>query len=113
MNQESAEEVFEFLIQGSANRSTRSTDGNLSSSRSHAILQFIFEIESHVEGGQTIINRSKLSFVDLAGSEKIAALGADNDPKHLKELTSINKSLSSLGNVIAALSKQKTHVPYR
>lgn len=34
---------------------------------------------------------------------------------HLKELTSINKSLSSLGNVIASLSKKKgpSHVPYR
>jgi hypothetical protein len=36
-------------------------------------------------------------------------------PKHVKELTSINKSLSCLGNVISALSKAqtRTHVPYR
>ena len=34
--------------------------------------------------------------------------------RHVKELTSINKSLSSLGNVISALSSaSRTHVPYR
>jgi hypothetical protein len=110
---ETAAEIFDFLVQGSSNRSTRSTEGNLSSSRSHAILQLAFDIESRGQEGQTIINRSKLSFIDLAGSEKIVTLGSDNNPKHLKELTSINKSLSSLGNVISALAKQRSHVPYR
>lgn len=50
---------------------TRSTDFNLTSSRSHALLQLTFEIETQSETGQTIINRSKLNLVDLAGSEKI------------------------------------------
>ncbi|CAM9162898.1 unnamed protein product, partial [Ectocarpus fasciculatus] len=110
---ETAEDVLRLLQLGSHNRSTRSTECNTSSSRSHAILQLYFEIESHVGDRQTVINRSKLSFVDLAGSEKIITLGNDKDPKHLKELTSINKSLSSLGNVIAALAKGRRHVPYR
>lgn len=110
---ETAEDVLALLLLGSNNRSTRSTECNASSSRSHAILQLTFEIENHIDDGQIVINRSKLSFVDLAGSEKIITLGNDSDPKHLKELTSINKSLSSLGNVIAALAKGRPHVPYR
>lgn len=61
--------------------------------------------------------RSKLSLVDLAGSEKMVALGNVSvlpSSEHLKELTAINQSLSSLGNVISALaSKNRSHIPYR
>jgi hypothetical protein len=59
---------------------------------------------------------SKLSLVDLAGSEKMLAIDETSlrAAEHLKELTSINQSLSSLGNVIAALaSKHRPHIPYR
>ena len=110
---DNADDVYKLLLLGSNNRSTRSTECNASSSRSHAILQLSFEIEKQIGDGQTVINHSKLNFVDLAGSEKIISLGDDKDPKHLKELTSINKSLSSLGNVIASLAKGRPHIPYR
>ncbi|CAN0555505.1 unnamed protein product, partial [Ectocarpus sp. 8 AP-2014] len=55
----------------------------------------------------------KLSLVDLAGSEKMdSALSISKG--HFKELRSINQSLSTLGNVVSALSeKGRTHVPYR
>jgi len=43
--------------------------------------------------------------VDLCGSEKIAKTGAEN--QRLKEAQNINKSLLSLGNVIAALAEKK------
>ena len=62
------------------------------------------------------MTRSKLSLVDLAGSEKIQAIDQQGHAAsaHLKELTAINQSLSSLGNVIAALAdKHRSHVPYR
>lgn len=36
-----------------------------------------------------------------------------SEAKHIKELTAINQSLSSLGNVIASLSANKGHIPYR
>jgi hypothetical protein len=51
---------------------------------------------------------------DLAGSEKI---GKEEklDEAHMKELKTINMSLSALGKVIQALSKgaKKKHIPYR
>ncbi|XP_008284193.1 kinesin heavy chain isoform 5C [Stegastes partitus] len=54
----------------------------------------------------------KLYLVDLAGSEKVSKTGAEGSV--LDEAKNINKSLSALGNVIAALSEgTKTHVPYR
>ena len=97
------------------NRVTKATDFNFTSSRSHAILQLTFDIESRDDSGQTTIIRSKLNLVDLAGSEKIPFVMEANNAKHMKELTSINKSLSSLGNVIAALSAKssRSHIPYR
>ena len=36
-----------------------------------------------------------------------------SEAKHIKELTAINQSLSTLGNVIASLSANKAHIPYR
>jgi kinesin family protein 5 len=55
---------------------------------------------------------AKLFLVDLAGSEKISKTGAEG--KTLEEAKTINLSLSSLGNVINALTEGKNkHVPYR
>lgn len=111
---QTSEDILRIIAVGTSNRMTRSTDFNASSSRSHAILQLTFEIESQLPSGQTVVSRSKLNLVDLAGSEKIPYTEGMNNSKHIKELTSINKSLSSLGNVIAALSSgSRTHIPYR
>jgi hypothetical protein len=112
---QTGEDIIRMLSVGTSNRMTRSTDFNLTSSRSHALLQLTFEIETQVDSGQTLMSRSKLYLVDLAGSEKIPYISSDtNNPKHIKELTSINKSLSTLGNVISALSSSnRSHVPYR
>lgn len=55
---------------------------------------------------------AKLTLIDLAGSEKVGKTGAEG--KLLDEAKQINKSLSSLGNVINALTEAKIgHVPYR
>jgi len=62
---------------------------------------------------QTLIKVGKLNLVDLAGSERIKITGATG--KQLEESKKINKSLSSLGNVIYALTdvKGRNHIPYR
>lgn len=54
----------------------------------------------------------KLNLVDLAGSERLTKTHATGD--RLREASSINQSLSVLGNVISALVDGKsTHIPYR
>uniref|UniRef100_A0A3P8PHL6 Kinesin-like protein n=1 Tax=Astatotilapia calliptera TaxID=8154 RepID=A0A3P8PHL6_ASTCA len=82
---------------------------NEHSSRSHSI--FLINIKQ--ENVETEMKLSgKLYLVDLAGSEKVSKTGAEGAV--LDEAKNINKSLSALGNVIAALSEgTKTHVPYR
>ncbi|CAM9990594.1 unnamed protein product, partial [Hapterophycus canaliculatus] len=47
---------------------------------------------------------SKICLVDLAGSERANATGAKGD--RLREAANINKSLSTLGDVIKALAKR-------
>lgn len=56
--------------------------------------------------------------MDLAGSERLKESGAGSDKERLKETQNINKSLSALGDVIAALGekgegKSDKHIPYR
>ena len=54
----------------------------------------------------------KLYLVDLAGSEKVGKTGAAGQT--LEEAKSINKSLTTLGKVIVALTDKKaSHIPYR
>ena len=55
-----------------------------------------------------MIKAGKLNLVDLAGSERVDKSGATGDV--LKEAQSINKSLSALGDVIAALTTGNKHV---
>ncbi len=58
---------------------------------------------------------SKFSLIDLAGSERLS--DQEKTMERIEEAKYINKSLSALGNVIAALkqkgSKRKLHIPYR
>jgi kinesin family protein C1 len=52
-----------------------------------------------------------LNLVDLAGSERI--MDSKVDGERLEETKAINKSLSYLGDVIQAIAKKESHVPYR
>ena len=53
----------------------------------------------------------KLNLVDLAGSERVSKSGAEG--ARMEEAKNINKSLSSLGNVIQSLKMKNSHIPYR
>ncbi|XP_068592090.1 kinesin heavy chain-like [Cebidichthys violaceus] len=105
----SPDEVMDVIDEGKANRHVAVTNMNEHSSRSHSI--FLINIKQ--ENMETELKLSgKLYLVDLAGSEKVSKTGAEGSV--LDEAKNINKSLSALGNVIAALSEgTKTHVPYR
>lgn len=52
------------------------------------------------------MRRAKLNLCDLAGSEKINGLEDMQSQVHLNELKTINLSLTTLGKVISALSKE-------
>jgi kinesin family member C2/C3 len=55
--------------------------------------------------------KGKLNLIDLAGSERVGKTDATGT--RLKEAQSINKSLSALGDVVQALAKKGSHVPFR
>lgn len=79
--------VKEYIEKGSAARSTGSTGANEESSRSHAILQLALKKHNVVknskrnsDGNETRNGKlvGKISFIDLAGSER-GADTTDND----------------------------------
>jgi kinesin family member C2/C3 len=81
---------------------------NEHSSRSHMMLTVTIISENKITGATS---RGKLNLVDLAGSERINKSGATGQA--LKEAQNINKSLSALGDVIAARGAKQAHVPFR
>ena len=102
------EEVYELLKRAAMHRATASTQKNNRSSRSHSLFQMKLvghnpETQASTEG--------TLNLVDLAGSERVAQSGATGE--QLKEAQAINKSLSTLGDVIRAVGEGSGHVPYR
>uniref|UniRef100_A0A3B3TU54 Kinesin-like protein n=1 Tax=Poecilia latipinna TaxID=48699 RepID=A0A3B3TU54_9TELE len=106
----SPEEVMDAIDEGKNNRHVAVTNMNEHSSRSHSI--FLINIKQ--ENTQTEQKLTgKLYLVDLAGSEKVGKTGAEGTV--LDEAKMINKSLSSLGNVISALAEGSVrhYVPYR
>lgn len=52
---QTTDDILRVIRVGTHSRSTRSTNSNLTSSRSHAILQITFDMESKEENGQTIL----------------------------------------------------------
>ncbi|XP_034880998.1 kinesin-like protein KIFC3 isoform X1 [Mirounga leonina] len=97
--------VFEF---GHTNRTTEFTNLNEHSSRSHALL--IVTVRG-VDCSTGLRTTGKLNLVDLAGSERVGKSGAEGS--RLREAQHINRSLSALGDVIAALRSRQGHVPFR
>ncbi|KAG6405227.1 hypothetical protein SASPL_132813 [Salvia splendens] len=102
------QDVLDLMRIGQRNRAVGATALNVRSSRSHSILTV------HVRGKELVSGsmlKGCLHLVDLAGSERVDKSEAVGE--RLKEAQHINKSLSALGDVIAALAQKSSHVPYR
>ncbi|KAH9812702.1 kinesin motor domain-containing protein [Melampsora americana] len=111
-------QVEDLLNRGNLSRHVSGTDFNHRSSRSHTILAIV--IESRKVGKfDGIVRRSKVSLIDLAGSER-----ATSDETRRTEGSFINKSLLTLEKVIGALSpdspnsthptkSNSQHIPFR
>lgn len=103
------QEIYALMKQGNQNRAVTSTMMNDVSSRSHAMFVLTITMDNRDDGSCKV---GKLFLVDLAGSEKISKTGAQGQV--LEEAKNINKSLTTLGKVIVALTDKKvTHIPYR
>ncbi|KAK3836598.1 MAG: P-loop containing nucleoside triphosphate hydrolase protein [Linnemannia elongata] len=120
-------QVMRIIQRGDYQRHTSSTDYNAHSSRSHSIFQIVIESRERaptaprsptIPGGRKMslglrspsaVRVSHLNLIDLAGSEK-----ASTDVERRKEGAFINKSLLTLGTVIAKLTDERGgHIPYR
>ncbi|XP_045172444.2 kinesin-II 85 kDa subunit-like isoform X15 [Mercenaria mercenaria] len=113
---ETEDDLTAVLEEGMRNRQTGSHGLNEFSSRSHSMLMLTIDSEMQDPDDENlyITKRGKLTFVDLAGSEKVKDSNSTADT--LVESNSINKSLLVLGNCISSLGDQKRrqgHIPYR
>ncbi|XP_010520868.1 PREDICTED: kinesin-like protein KIN-14N [Tarenaya hassleriana] len=104
----STREVTFLLDHAARNRSVGKTQMNEQSSRSHFV--FTLRISGINENTEQQV-QGVLNLIDLAGSERLSKSGSTGD--RLKETQAINRSLSSLGDVIFALAKREDHVPFR
>ncbi|WIA18923.1 hypothetical protein OEZ85_003594 [Tetradesmus obliquus] len=104
-------------------RHTRAHQLNSLSSRSHCLITFNIASQELLPGAQQQGSRGgvrrvgKLVLVDLAGSERLRDTGS-SAREAVRETGHINKSLFTLGQVLAALSVRggcgvTGHVPYR
>lgn len=100
------EDCLSCLQIGSLKTTVGATAMNKKSSRSHAIYTINLSIKD--EASEI---KSRFLLVDLGGSEKCKRSNAT--VAQMKEGVSINKGLSTLGNVIYALCSNAVHIPYR
>ena len=128
---QSPTQLLRVIARGDQARRTSSTQYNARSSRSHAVVQIVVESRERAPGNGSMteskrtaivpggVRVSTLSLIDLAGSEKAA-----EKKERRTEGAHINKSLLTLGTVIARLSGDKDkagnptdkdgkHLPYR
>ncbi|KAJ9156059.1 Kinesin motor domain-containing protein [Pleurostoma richardsiae] len=118
----SFQEIEHLMDEGNKARTVAATNMNETSSRSHAVFTLMLTQKKYdAETKMEMEKVAKISLVDLAGSERATSTGATG--ARLKEGAEINRSLSTLGRVIAALADLSTgkkkkgggaaQVPYR
>ncbi|KAI8992598.1 hypothetical protein BDB01DRAFT_832888 [Pilobolus umbonatus] len=122
---DSFENIDQLMDEGNKARTVAATNMNETSSRSHSVFT-IFVTQRILDPAtkQVAEKVARISLVDLAGSERANSTGATG--VRLKEGANINKSLTTLGKVIAGLAEQasgeqkknskkskETHVPFR
>lgn len=96
-------EILRYMRNGDNNRTTASTKMNDQSSRSHSVFTIMLkQIHHDLATDETTERSSRIRLVDLAGSERAKSTEATG--QRLREGSSINKSLTTLGRVIAALA---------
>ncbi|KAK4546672.1 hypothetical protein LTR36_001890 [Oleoguttula mirabilis] len=117
--------VTALLATAAKNRRVAATKSNERSSRSHSIFMLTLRGRCAATGESS---EGVLNLVDLAGSERLKQSGAEGG--RARETAAINKSLSALGDVVAALASggggggkrrgtggggggEEGHVPYR
>lgn len=99
-------ELLRYMRLGDNNRTTASTKMNDTSSRSHAVFTIMLkQIHHDLSTDSTTERLARIRLVDLAGSERAKATEATG--ARLREGSNINKSLTTLGRVIAALADPK------
>ena len=118
-------ELLRWMRFGDGSRTTAATKMNDTSSRSHAVFTIMLkQIHYDIATDSTTERMARIRLVDLAGSERAKSTEATGT--RLREGSNINKSLTTLGRVIAALadprhgrvhnggrSRNKDVVPYR
>lgn len=102
--------VKQLIEEANHRRSVGSTAANADSSRSHSIMQFALKRFAADSGASKLVG--KISFIDLAGSER-GADTFDNNRQTRLEGAEINKSLLALKECIRALDCDARHVPFR
>ncbi|RCH85478.1 kinesin-like protein Klp8 [Rhizopus azygosporus] len=103
----SFDDIENLMDEGNKARTVAATNMNETSSRSHAVFTLILTQKRLDELTKLETEKvARISLVDLAGSERANSTGATG--ARLKEGANINRSLTTLGKVIAGLAEQAT-----